>query len=73
MATKRVSGRAGSKGTFIQASRAISAEQKALYHDVTGAGMSRVMRKFFELDDSDIEKITALIDEGLARAVNRAS
>ena len=69
MAKRRTSGRAGSKGTFIQASRAESPEQKALYHQVTGAGKSRVLRKFFELSEDDEQALTARVDAHLSRSL----
>jgi hypothetical protein len=40
-------------GTFIHQSRAISSEQKAIWHNVTGAGKSGVTRKFLGLTDQD--------------------
>jgi hypothetical protein len=52
-------------GTFIQRSRAIGAEEKALYHSVTGAGRSQVKRNFFDLSRSDEDAIVALIEQGL--------
>jgi hypothetical protein len=39
--------------TFIQRSRSESSEQKALWHHVSGAGRSRVLRPFFDLNASD--------------------
>lgn len=38
-----------SGGTFIQRSRSESSEQKAMFHQVTGAGRSHVLRQFFGL------------------------
>lgn len=43
--------------TFIQRSRAVSSEQKAIWHNVTGAGKSRVLRPFFEVGKDDQEAI----------------
>ena len=52
--------------TFIQGSRNVSAEQKALYHQVQGAGRSHVLRPFLGLtptDESVIQqRLEALID-----------
>ena len=44
--------------TMIQRSRQKSSEEKALYHNVTGAGRSRVIRQFMGLttqEEKDIE------------------
>jgi hypothetical protein len=51
----------------------MSSEQKAIYHQVAGAGKGRVIRSFFDLADDDVEAIVDLIDAGLARAIQRAS
>jgi len=51
---KRRSGkRTMSAGTFISQSRGVSAEQKAMYHNILGAGRKGVLRKFFDLNTSD--------------------
>lgn len=54
-------------GTIIARSREISSEQKAIWHNVVGAGKSRVKREFFELNEADklalgvgLEKAVAL-------------
>lgn len=73
MARRRTSGRAGSKGTFIQASRGVSSEQKAIYHQVAGAGQGRVLRKFFELSDADMDAIQDQVDLAVSRALDKAS
>jgi hypothetical protein len=39
--------------TFIQRSRNESSEQKAIWHQVTGAGRSHVMRQFFGLTEAE--------------------
>lgn len=39
--------------SLIQQSRAARPSEKALVHNVTGAGKSRVKRAFFDLDASD--------------------
>lgn len=44
--------------TLIQQSRRVPDEQKALYHQVLGAGKSRVKRPFLGLTDADEEAIT---------------
>jgi len=44
-----------SGGTFIQRSRRESSEQKAIFHQVTGAGRSHVFRQFFGLTPEEQE------------------
>lgn len=53
--------------TLIQRSRSVRPAEKALFHNVTGAGKSKVKREFFDLDASDVD---ALRDE-LERRVTR--
>lgn len=53
--------------TFSQRSRSVSNEQKALYHCVEGAGKSRVIRDFFDLNESDIQAAVAAVDAEIAR------
>jgi len=45
--------------TFIQRSRAVSPEQKALYHQVLGAGKARVKREFFDISQADLLALAA--------------
>lgn len=40
-------------GTFIQRSRAVAGADKALFHNVTGAGKSKVKRQFFGLTSEE--------------------
>lgn len=42
-----------SAATFIQRSRNESSEQKAIWHQVTGAGRSHVRRQFFGLTEDE--------------------
>jgi hypothetical protein len=44
-------------GTLIQRSRAVAGADKALFHNVTGAGKSHVKRKFFGLTTEERELI----------------
>lgn len=57
--------------TLIQRSRAVSPEQKAVYHVVAGAGKKRVIRDFFDMNPQDEAEIVRLlgsrIDERLRR------
>jgi hypothetical protein len=55
----------GSPATFIQRSRQVSSEQKAIWHNVTGAGRRGVLRKFFDLNDADKQALR----DGLEKAV----
>jgi len=66
MATK---GRRGA--TLIQQSRSVPASEKAAYHQVSGAGKSHVLRKFFGLNASDEAAIVERIDQALAQAVRQ--
>lgn len=54
-------------GTFIQRSRAVGAADKAYFHDVAGAGKSRVRREFFGLTDADetliVERVRAYLQQ----------
>ena len=59
--------------SFRQRSRNKGAEEKAIYHQVAGAGRSRVLRKFFELSDADLDAITTRLNAGVTLAVQRAS
>lgn len=59
--------------TFIQRSRRKSPAEKAAYHEITGAGRSRVKRPFFGLSDSDERAIVDRIDRGLQTQLDRTS
>jgi hypothetical protein len=58
--------------TFIQRSRAVSAEQKAIYHNVTGAGRRGVKREFFQLGTEDGEAIKAATEKLMQARIDRA-
>lgn len=49
--------------TPIQRSRAKGAAQKALFHEVTGAGKSNVKRQFFGLSDADEQWLEQELDQ----------
>lgn len=51
--------------TFIQRSRQVGPEEKALYHEELGAGRSRVTRPFLALTARD----EALIQQELERRI----
>jgi phage gpG-like protein len=56
--------------TLIQQSRRIPAEQKALYHQVLGAGKSRVKREFLGLTDQDEKDIVDRLQKSIDRAIS---
>jgi phage gpG-like protein len=53
--------------TLIQRSRQLRPGEKALFHNVAGAGKARTTREFFTLDASDEQALT----EELGRRVQR--
>jgi len=53
----RASGR-----TLIQRSRSVGAADKAYWHNVSGAGKRRVVRVFFDFDNSDEEFAQSVLD-----------
>jgi len=59
----------GKGPTLIQQSRRIPDEQKALYHQVLGAGRSRVKRPFLGLTQNDIDTIRQRVSDGVAKSV----
>ncbi len=54
-------------GTFIQRSRSVGAAEKAFFHNVSGAGRSRVKREFFALSDDDENLILDMVDRFIAK------
>jgi hypothetical protein len=58
--------------TFIQRSRSVSSEQKAIYHNVTGAGKSGVKRQFFEIGDDDAKAIKDGVEKLMAAEIAKA-
>lgn len=59
----RRSGRRSS--SLIQRSRALSPQQKAMFHNVAGAGRSRVKREFFDVSDQDATDLVAFLETRL--------
>ena len=57
----------GRRMTMVQRSREVPAAEKAIYHQVAGAGKSRVKREFFGLNDDDLSQLTALLDRRLSQ------
>ena len=58
--------------TLIQSSRSLSAEEKAIYHNVMGAGRSRVKREFFELGTDDQQAVKDGVEKLLKARIARA-
>lgn len=57
--------------TIYQRSRNVRAVDKAVFHQITGAGKSHVKRQFFGLSEADMQAIEDETD--LALAVNLQS
>jgi len=55
--------------TFIQRSRSKAPSEKAAYHQIVGAGKSRVKREFFGLTTADEDLIIERFAVHLERAV----
>ena len=53
------------RGTAIHISRNESSEQKAMWHNVQGAGRSHVIRKFFDLSPALAEKCRTKLQNAL--------
>lgn len=59
--------RKGLGPTLIQESRSLGAEEKAMFHNLTGAGKSHVLRPFMDLNDDDQDHLTTQLAEGIDR------
>lgn len=55
--------------TFIQRSRSKTPAEKAAFHQIDGAGKSKVKRLFFELDNADEAAIVDRIQGGIDKAL----
>ncbi len=60
------------RGTFIQQSREKTPEQKALYHQVLGAGRGRVKRAFLGATDADLSALAAALQTRIQRRLRAA-
>jgi hypothetical protein len=60
----------GRRLTMRQQSLKKSPEEKAVYHNVTGAGKSRVIREFFALNDRDVQQIVTLLERRLSQRLS---
>jgi hypothetical protein len=49
--------------TFIQRSRSVASEQKAIYHNVLGAGRSGVIREFFGVSAADETRLGTSLEQ----------
>jgi hypothetical protein len=58
--------------TFIQRSRSLPSEQKAIYHNVTGAGRSQVIRKFLGLTDQNQADLRDGLERLIAGRISKA-
>ncbi len=71
---KKRSTRTKTGRTLVARSREIPSHEKALYHDVLGAGRRRTVRPFFGLtdqDQTDVRDFVATHLEGVVAAFNR--
>lgn len=57
--------------TMVQRSRRLSPQLKALYHQKTGAGRSRVRRPFLGLTDAELRTIATTLDAGIRKTFGR--
>lgn len=53
--------------SLIQQSRRVSPMEKALTHNVVGAGKAHVKREFFDLNTDDLSAITEELDRRVER------
>lgn len=51
--------------TLIQRSRSVGAADKAYWHNISGAGRRRVIREFFDLNDSDADFAQSVLESWL--------
>ena len=56
---------------MIQASRRVPPEQKATYHQVSGAGRSRVLRPFLGLTEAEENLIAKTVSDGIDKLVSK--
>jgi hypothetical protein len=53
--------------SMVQRSRKVPAAEKAVYHQIAGAGKSRIKREFFGLTPQDMDMISALLERRLSQ------
>lgn len=56
--------------TMIARSRAVPPSEKAAYHNLTGAGKSRVKRVFFEASAEDEQELARIVDRVLRQRLS---
>ncbi len=59
--------------TLVQRSRRVSPQDKAVFHQVTGAGKARTKREFLGLTEPEIAALTKRLDTGIRRTADRPS
>ena len=69
---KRTGIRRVSPTTFIAQSRRVSSEQKAMFHNILGAGPKGTIRKFFDLNRSDESAIRDGLEKLIGQQLRRA-
>jgi phage gpG-like protein len=52
---------------MVQRSRKVPAAEKAVYHQIAGAGKSRIKREFFGLTPQDMDDISVLLERRLSQ------
>lgn len=58
--------------TFIARSRSVSAEQKAIFHNILGAGPKGIIRRFFDLNTSDQDALRNGLEKLMAVRLKHA-
>lgn len=58
---------------LIQQSRRKSPAEKAAYHQVAGAGKSRVKREFFDVSETDLGQVRSLLSTRLKANLARGA
>jgi len=53
--------------SMVQQSRKVPAAEKAVYHQIAGAGKSRIKREFFGLTPQDMDDISVLLERRLSQ------
>jgi hypothetical protein len=59
--------------TMIQRSRAVSPQDKAVFHAVTGAGKARTKRDFFNLGPGDEAEIERMLQRRVSDRMQRGT
>jgi hypothetical protein len=59
--------------TMIQRSRAVSPQDKAVFHAVAGAGKARTVRNFFDLGPGDEAEVQRMLQRRVSERMQRGS